>query len=60
MATGKTELVNYVSDETKLSKVDAQKALEAVLAGIGDSLKKGEEVRLIGFGSVKQRPKLTR
>ncbi len=51
MAMGKTELVSYVAAETKLTKVDAQKALEAVLAGIGSSLKKGEEVRLIGFGS---------
>jgi DNA-binding protein HU-beta len=51
MATGKVELVNYVAGETKLTKADAQKAVEAVLAGIADSLKKGEEVRLIGFGS---------
>jgi DNA-binding protein HU-beta len=51
MATGKVELVNYVAGETKLTKADAQKAVEAVLARIADSLKKGEEVRLIGFGS---------
>ena len=51
MAMGRTELVSYVATETKLTKADAQKALEAVLGGIGASLKKGEDVRLIGFGS---------
>ncbi len=51
MTAGKTELVNYVASETKLTKVDSQRALEAVLAGISSSLQKGEEVRLIGFGT---------
>ena len=51
MTTGRTELISYVSADTRLTKADAQKAVEAVLEGIKDSLKKGEEVRLIGFGS---------
>ncbi len=51
MTAGKTELVNYVAGETKLTKADAQKAVEAVLGGVTQFLKKGEEVRLIGFGS---------
>ena len=51
MATGRTELVSYIATETKLTKTDSHKALEAVLAGIGSSLQKGEEVRLIGFGT---------
>ena len=51
MTTGKPELVNFIATETKLSKVDSQKAVDAVLEGIKDALKKGEEVRLIGFGS---------
>ena len=51
MTIGKTELVNFVASETKLTKTDSQKAVEAVLAGIIHSLKAGEEVRLIGFGS---------
>ena len=51
MASGKVELINYVAAETKLTKVDSQKAIEAVLDGISDALKKGEDVRLIGFGS---------
>jgi len=51
MAAGKAELINYVAAETKLTKTDSQKAIEAVLDGIRDALKKGEDVRLIGFGS---------
>ena len=51
MTLGKPELVNFVASETKLTKVDSQKAVDAVLEGIKDALKKGEEVRLIGFGS---------
>ena len=51
MAVGKTELTNYVASETKLTKADSQKAVEAVLEGIKDALQKGEEVRIIGFGS---------
>lgn len=51
MAAGKAELINYIASEAKLTKADAQRALEAVLDGISDTLKGGDEVRLIGFGS---------
>ena len=51
MAIGKSELVDYVASKMSSSKGEAQKAVEVVLSGIADSLKKGEEVKLIGFGS---------
>lgn len=51
MAIGKKELVDLVKEKTGGSKEQAQKALEAVLESISDSLQKGEEVRLIGFGT---------
>lgn len=51
MAVGKIDLANYVAGETKATKVDSQKMVETVLKGIGEFLKKGEEVRLIGFGT---------
>ncbi len=51
MATGKTELVKCIANETKLTKVDAKKALKAILTAISSSLQKGEEVKLIGFGT---------
>lgn len=53
----KLELVDHVAAEAELTKVSAAAALEAVLDGITKTLKKGEEVRLVGFGtfSVRER-----
>ncbi|MBJ7415999.1 MAG: HU family DNA-binding protein, partial [Niveispirillum sp.] len=34
-----------------LSKADANKAVDAVFDGITGALKKGDEVRLVGFGT---------
>ena len=53
----KPELVDHIATEAELTKVAAAKALDAVLDGIEKTLKKGEEVRLVGFGtfSVRER-----
>ena len=51
MAMGRTELVKCIANETKLTKVDAKKVLKAILTAISSSLQKGEEVKLIGFGT---------
>jgi DNA-binding protein HU-beta len=40
-----------VAADANLSKNDAGEAVEAVLNNITKSLKKGDEVRLIGFGT---------
>lgn len=47
----KTELVNAIADKAALSKVDAKKALDAFIETIGEELKKGEKISLIGFGT---------
>ncbi|QCN93976.1 HU family DNA-binding protein [Azospirillum argentinense] len=47
----KNDLVAHVADAVGLSKTDATKAVDAVFDGIADSLKNGEEVRLVGFGT---------
>ncbi|MDR3518266.1 MAG: HU family DNA-binding protein [Azospirillaceae bacterium] len=47
----KNDLVALVADTAGLSKTDATKAVDAVFDGITDSLKKGDEVRLVGFGT---------
>jgi DNA-binding protein HU-beta len=47
----KLELVVHVAKEAEFSKASAAAALDAILGGIGKSLKKGEEVRLVGFGT---------
>ena len=47
----KSDLVSKVADLTSLSKIDADKAVDATFAAIADALKAGEDVRLVGFGS---------
>jgi DNA-binding protein HU-beta len=53
----KLELVEHIATAAELTKVSAASALEAMLDGIEKTLKKGEEVRLVGFGtfSVRER-----
>lgn len=45
------ELVNITAKEAGLSKEDAKKALEALIGTMTRSLKKGDKVALIGFGT---------
>ena len=54
----KTELVASVAEKTGLTKKDSEKAVNAVLAAVTESLEKGEKVQLVGFGTfeVSERP----
>lgn len=47
----KGELVDAMASEAKITKADAQRALEAFLNVTAKSLKKGEKVTLVGFGT---------
>ncbi len=47
----KQELIAAVADASGLAKGDASRAVEAVFDTISASLKKGAEVRLVGFGT---------
>lgn len=47
----KNDLVAAVADSAGLSKSDAGKAVDAVFDAIGSALKKGDDVRLLGFGT---------
>ena len=47
----KTELIDAIAEEAGLTKADAKKALEAFLASIEKTLKKGDKISLVGFGS---------
>ena len=44
-----TELVNYIAEETGLTKADAKRAVEAFEKGIVEGLKKDGKVTLTGF-----------
>jgi DNA-binding protein HU-beta len=47
----KGELIEAVAAAADLTKADATKAVEAVLETITRTLKKGDQVALVGFGS---------
>lgn len=53
----KTDLIEAIAAAADLPKASAGRALDAVLDSIQDSLSKGEQVSLVGFGtfSVKHR-----
>jgi len=47
----KNDLVATVASRSGLSKTDAAKAVDGVFDAIGNSLQRGQEVRLVGFGT---------
>jgi len=47
----KTDLIDAIASAADLSKADAGRALDAVVDSITDSLKKGDPVSLVGFGT---------
>ena len=47
----KNDLVKSVAEATDLSSAVAARAVDGVFDSITNSLKSGEEVRLVGFGS---------
>jgi DNA-binding protein HU-beta len=47
----KQELVNLMADKAGLTKKDAEAALGAFVEGVKSSLKKGDSVTLVGFGT---------
>ncbi len=47
----KAELIDAIAVESKLSKADSKKALDAFVTATTKALKKGDRVALVGFGS---------
>jgi DNA-binding protein HU-beta len=47
----KQELIGAVAESAGLSRSDAAKAVESVFESVTGALKKGGEVRLVGFGT---------
>ncbi|HSP07632.1 MAG TPA: HU family DNA-binding protein [Acidobacteriota bacterium] len=47
----KNQLIKAVSKAAKISQKQAGSALDATLETIGDAMKKGQKVALIGFGT---------
>ncbi len=47
----KAQLIDAIAVEAELSKADARKALDAFIKTTSESLKTGDRVALVGFGS---------
>lgn len=47
----KSNLIDAMADDADISKAAAKKALESMLENVEGSLKKGDRVSLVGFGS---------
>ena len=47
----KNELIASIAAETGLTKTDSAKALDAFINSVAATLKNGDEVRLVGFGT---------
>lgn len=51
----KADLIAAIAENGDYSKKDAEKALATVVETITDSLKKGEKISLVGFGTFEVR-----
>jgi len=51
MGLNKADLVERMAGEAGISKVAAEKALNAFVDGVKGALRKGENITLIGFGT---------
>lgn len=56
----KSELIDAVADSADLSKAAATQAVDAVLSAVSKSLKKGDQVTLVGFGTFLVRDRAAR
>lgn len=56
----KTELVASVVEKAGLKKADAEKAVAAVIDSVVETLKKGDKVQLVGFGTFEVRERAAR
>lgn len=56
----KSEMIDAIAEGADISKAAAGRALDAVIDAVTDTLKKGETVNLIGFGTFEVRDRAAR
>lgn len=56
----KAELISAVAEKTELTKKESEKAINAFIDSITESLEKGEKVQLVGFGTFEVRDRAER
>jgi DNA-binding protein HU-beta len=47
----KSELIDHIAQQADISKAAAGRALDAMIGGVKATLKKGNSVSLVGFGT---------
>ncbi|MBR4890042.1 MAG: HU family DNA-binding protein [Clostridia bacterium] len=56
----KTELVAALAEKADVTKKDAEKVLAAFVDVVGATLKKGDKIQLVGFGTFETRKRAAR
>ncbi|MBQ4516271.1 MAG: HU family DNA-binding protein [Clostridia bacterium] len=56
----KTELVALLAEKADVTKKDAEKVLSSFVDVVGDALKKGDKIQLVGFGTFEARKRAAR
>ena len=47
----KSELIDYIAGETKMTKAQTERMLDCTIEIVKKTVKKGDEVKLVGFGT---------
>ena len=56
----KSELVAALAEKADVTKKDAEKVLASFVDVVGDALKKGDKIQLVGFGTFEARKRAAR
>lgn len=56
----KSELIDHIAESADISKASAGRALDAFVDSVSDTLKSGEQVALVGFGTFSVRERAAR
>ncbi len=56
----KADLIKSISEKGDITKVDAEKALNALIESVEEALVNGDKVQLVGFGSFEVRERAER
>lgn len=56
----KADLVKSMAEKSSLTRIDAEKALNAFVESVEEALAQGDKVQLVGFGSFEVRERAER
>ncbi len=56
----KTDLIAALAENAEVTKKDAEKVLNAFIEVVGATLKKGDKIQLVGFGTFEARKRAAR